>query len=136
MSVKLHRKSERGGAGVKMLLVITILLLIAHAGFNYVPVAYNAESFKQEMQTAVVQTLAMPSIGGATPADTLKNRIKKAAEANGIPQDAVIGIKPGKNGLQARVFYSQSVNILPFGIYTYNYNFDHTATPTGFLLKE
>ncbi len=27
------------------------------------------------------------------------------------------------------------INILPFGIYKYNYNFDLTATPNEFLLR-
>ena len=28
------------------------------------------------------------------------------------------------------------VNILPFGIYKYNYDFNYTAVPTGYLLRE
>lgn len=139
MSNKFNRKRERGGAGVKMLLVLVVLLSAAHAGFNYVPVAYNGESFKQEMQTLVVQSWAMPNLGSGTtvpPADALKNRVRKAADANGVPQNAQIMVKPAKEGMQVRVAYSQQVPILPFGIYTYDYNFDHTATPTGFLMKQ
>ena len=139
MSKKLNRKQERGGAGVKMLIVLVVLLSAAHAGFNYVPVAYNGESFKQELHTLVVQSWAMPNLGASTgtpPADALKNKIRKAADANGVPQNAQIVIKPAKEGMQARVVYSQQVPILPFGIYTYDYQFDHTAAPSGFLLKQ
>lgn len=139
MSNKSDRNQERGGAGVKMLVVLVVLLSAAHAGFNYVPIAYNGESFKQEMQTVVVQNWAMPNLGGGgtvPPADALKNRIRKVADANGVPQNAQIAVKPAKEGMQARVVYSQQVPILPFGIYTYDYHFDHTATPTGFLMKQ
>lgn len=138
MSKKFHRKQEHGGAGVKMLIVLVVLLSAAYAGFNYVPIAYSGESFRQEMQTLVVQSWAMPNLGmsNATPVDALRSRIRKAADANNVPQNAQIVIKPAKEGLQARVVYSQPVPVLPFGIYTYDYNFDHTATPTGFLVKQ
>jgi hypothetical protein len=46
--------SERGGAGVKFLIIFVVLILAANAGYNYIPVAYAGESFRQEMQTAVV----------------------------------------------------------------------------------
>jgi len=34
------------------------------------------------------------------------------------------------------VTYTKKVPILPLGIYTYNYVFDNTATPAGFLMKQ
>jgi hypothetical protein len=37
--------------------------------------------------------------------------------------------------VQARVYYSKPIAVLPLGLYTYNYEFDHTATPTGFMVK-
>jgi D-ornithine 4,5-aminomutase subunit beta len=39
-----------------------------------------------------------------------------------------------QHGLNAA--YSKKVGLLPFGIYTYTYQFDHVAVPTGFLLKD
>jgi hypothetical protein len=36
----LERPSERGGAAAKFLIIAVVLGLIAHAGFNFVPVAY------------------------------------------------------------------------------------------------
>jgi hypothetical protein len=129
-----NRKSERGGAGVKALLVIAVLLLAAHAGFNYVPVAYEGENFKQEMQTAVVNGLALPP--SVKPIDNITARIKKAAKDNDVPADAVMEIKPVGNIVQARVVYSKQVGLLPFGMYNYTYEFDYTAKPAGFLMKE
>jgi hypothetical protein len=129
-----NRRSERGGAGAKLLIVVTILFLIGNAGFNYIPVAYEAQDFKQEMQTAVVQGLALPT-GGAKPADAIKARIIKAAKANDLPVDTFMDVRQVNNVVQARVYYSKPIAVLPLGLYTYNYEFDHTATPTGFMVK-
>lgn len=129
------REAERGSAGAKFAVIFGLLALVAHAGFNYVPVAYDAESLKSEMETAVVQGLAMP--GRINPTDNVKARIQKAMQINNIPANAILDVKMGaNNSITARVAYTQQVNMLPFGIYKYNYVFDHTATPTGFLLKD
>lgn len=135
MSKIKYKHKERGGAGVKLTIILVILFLIGHAGLNYVPVAYSAESFKTEMHTAVVQGLAMPG-RGITAVDAVKARVQRAARANEIPDDAEMDIKMVNKVVQAHVVYTKSVNILPLGLYTYDYNFDHTATPTGFLLKD
>lgn len=134
MSKSKYKHNERGGAGVKLTFILVILFLVGHAGLNYVPVAYSAESFKSEMYTAVVQGLAVP--GKMTPVAAVKERIQRAAIANEIPQDAVMDVKQVKQVVEARVVYTKTVNILPLGLFTYNYHFDHTATPTGFLLKD
>ena len=130
-----NKKSERGGAGVKFLLVLTVIFLVAHAGWNYIPVAYQAQDFKQELETAVVQGVALPG-SQMTPVDTVKTRIRQKAQAEGIPSNYYLDVKQVKGIVQARVIYQKSVPILPFGLYTYNYYFDHTATPTGFLFTE
>ena len=128
-----NKKSERGGAGVKMVAVLAVLFLAAHAGYNYIPIAYEGQNFKQDMQTAVVQGMAVPS--GVMPLDMVKAKIQRAIISDGIPANALVEVKPNKDGVAARVAYSKQVSILPFGLYTYIYQFDHTATPAGFLLK-
>ena len=130
----LERSSERGGAAVKALLIGLVLVLIANAGYNYVPVAYAGASFRQEMDTAVVKGLAAP--GQLKPADVVKAHIQKAARDYELPSDAVMEIKPAGNMIQAHVSYSKEVNMLPFGLYRYNYQFNHTAQPVGYLTKE
>ena len=127
------RQTERGSASVKFAFVLGAIILFAHAGYNYVPVAYAGESFKQEMQTAVVQGLALPN--GGKPVEATKARLLRIAAQSDIPEDAMIDVKMIKTVIQAHVAYSKQVSILPFGLYTYTYHFDHTATPTGFLLK-
>ena len=129
-----NRETETGSAGFKFMIVLVVVLLVANAGFNYVPVAYNAESLKTDMSTAVLQGMALP--GRVSPVDNVKARIQKAVTSNDIPADALIDVKMAGNVLSARVVYTKQVDILPFGIYKYNYQFDHTATPTGFLLKQ
>lgn len=129
-----YKNSERGSTQVKLVAVLIVLFLIAHAGYNYVPIAYEGESFKQDMQTAVVQGMAPTQ--GMTIADTVKMKLQRAIASDNIPPDAIVQVKQAGNSVQAHVTYSKQVNILPFGIYKYNYHFDHTATPVGFLMKE
>ncbi len=129
-----NREAERGSAGVKFVVILVALILFGNALLNYVPVAYNAESLKTEMSTAVLQGLAIS--GKLNPVDNVKARIAKAIVTNDIPADAVVDVKQAGNALTAHVTYSKEVNILPFGMYKYTYKFDHTATPTGFLLKQ
>jgi hypothetical protein len=128
------RNSEKGSASAKLIITLTILFLFAHAGYNYVPVAYEGQNFKQDMQTAVVQGMAPPL--GVTQTDMVKGRLQKAMVSNHIPSDAVVVVKPANSTMTAQVAYTKQVSILPFGLYNYNYQFNHTATPTGFLLKD
>ncbi len=133
--VNKNRNSEQGSAYLKLILTILLLYSVAHAGYNYIPVAYEAENFKQDMQTAVVQAVAMPG-ANLTIKDTVKRKIKLAAGNNNVPPEAVIDIKQKGDTVQAHVVYTKKVEILPFGLYKYDYHFDNTATPTGFLFKE
>jgi hypothetical protein len=126
--------SQRGSAGAKFLALLVLIVLLAHAGYNYVPVAYNGASFRQEMDTAVVKGLA--ASGQMKPVDVVTAHVRKAAHDYDLPSDALIEIKPGQGHIAAHASYQQPVNILPFGMYKYNYQFDYTATPTGYLLKE
>ena len=130
----IERESERGSAGVKFAITLVIILLVANAGYNYVPVAYEAESVKSEMSTAVLQGLAMP--GKLSPVDNVKSRIQRALTINHVPENAILEVKQTGNSVTARVAYAKEVGLLPFGIYNYIYVFDHTATPSGFLLEQ
>ena len=129
-----NKNSEKGSAKVKLIVFLLILFVIGHAGYNYIPVAYEGENFKQEMQTAVVQGMAVPP--GITVNDMVKGKLQRAILANNVPADAFVQVKPANNSVQAHVAYTKQVNLLPFGIYKYNYQFNHIATPTGFLLKD
>lgn len=131
---KTDRQSERGSAAVKFLAVFVVLFLVAHAGWNYVPVAYQGASFRQEMDTAVVKALGAQ--GRLKPVDIVNASVKKALFDFDIPDDAEVEIGPVNGVVEVRVAYTRDVNMLPFGLYKYKYNFDYTAKPTGYLLKE
>lgn len=133
-STKTHFGPEHGGAGVKFLIIFVALILAAHAGYNYVPVAYQGANFRQEMDTAVVKGLA--ASGQMKPLDVVQASIKRAMADNDIPATAVVEIKPAGNVIQAHVSYSKEVNMLPFGLYRYEYVFDHRAVPAGYLTKQ
>ena len=127
------RESERGSAGAKFLIVFVLIVLAANAGYQFIPVAYAGESLKQEMQTAVVNGMAVPV--RMTPIDYVKNRVQKAVSDNNLPSDTLIEVKQVGNVVQAHATFNQKIPVLPFGIYSYDYKFDYTATPAGFLLK-
>jgi hypothetical protein len=115
-------------------MVFLVIFLIGNAGYHFIPVAYAGESLKQDMQTAVVQGLAAPS--KVSPIDLVKKKIQASMESNDVPADAVVEVKAQNNTIQAHVAYSKEVPIIPFGIYNYQYEFDHVATPSGFLTKQ
>ncbi len=129
--INASRVSERGSAGPKLLIVAAVLLIAGNALINWVPVAYNGENFKQEMHTAAVQAMVMPSSMG-NPVEMTKKKLKTLAAKNQLPPDAFIDVKMQSNVLTVHVAYEQEVSIVPFGIYNYKYTFDNTATPTGF----
>lgn len=127
------RTSERGSAGVKFLIIAVILFLIGNAAVNYIPVAYDSASFKQEMDTAVVKALA--ASGQMKPLDIATGSVRRAATDYNVPADAFVEVKPVNGVIQAHVVFQKKINILPFGMYKYDYKFDHVARPVGFLLK-
>lgn len=128
-----QRTSERGSAGIKFMLVILVLALLANAGMNYVPIAYQGASFRQEMDTAVVKGLS--ASGRVKPLEAVQASIKQASFEYDVPTDAYVDIKPVNGVVEARVAYTKQINMLPFGLYKYKYNFDYIAKPTGYLLK-
>src|SRR5687767_10313258 len=97
--------SERGSAAVKFLAVLLLIVLLANAGYNYVPVAYDGASFKQEMETAVVKGLA--ASGQMKPMDVVTSHIRRAATEYGVPQDALIEITPNKGYISAHASYQK-----------------------------
>ena len=129
------RGGERGSAAVKFMITLVVIGLVANAGYNYVPVAYEAESVKTEMQTAVLQGMALP--GKVNPVDNVKTRIQRALTVNHVPGNAVLEVRmAGNNSVTARVAYRKDVPLLPLGLFNYAYMFDHTATPSGFLIEQ
>lgn len=129
---KIH--SQVGSAGIKLVLVLVVLILIGHAGYNYITVAYKAEDFKQDMHAIVMKGISMPSSFGK-PVNIVKKRLESAVGTHNLPPTTIIEVKNKGKVVNARVYYQEDVAILPFGIYTYEYVFDHTVSPSGFLAE-
>ena len=121
----MQRSGERGSANLKFVLVMAIIIVSAYAGYLYVPVAYQANTFKDLMQhyadVAVAQGYS-PSWAG--------EQLMKSAPEYEIPADAAITPAQRDNRIEVRVQY---VKVIEFPGYTYNYEFDHTVKSTAFL---
>jgi len=127
------RNSERGEGGYKLILFLIGLFLVGWAGFNYIPVDYNARAYKQEMEATVQQAVVLPAAMN-NPVGWTDAQIKKIATDYGVPEDAVYEITQGKSGgVSATVKFKKSISLLPF--YTYEYQFDYTAKTSNFMLK-
>jgi hypothetical protein len=132
------RSGERGNSKVIFVIVVVLLVLIANAAYNYVPVAYNDASFKQEMDTIVTQAVTMPAATqGGQQSEWAKQMTRSAGNHYDVPKDAVIVTKTEANGVAVRntVTFHRKVQILPLGLYTYEYDFNYTAITGGFLGK-
>jgi len=123
--MQMQRSGERGSATLKFVIVMAILCSTAYAAYLYVPVAFQANTFKDLMQhyadVAAAQGYA-PSWAG--------EQLKKNAPEYEIPVDAVITPAQRDNRIEVRVQY---VRVIEFPGYTYNYEFDHTVKSTAFL---
>jgi hypothetical protein len=121
------RKSERGSARLKFLVVVIMIGAVAYAGYMYVPVAYNAYLFKDLMQQK-----ANAAVGLGHPPTWLKEQLVKSAPDYNIPSDVEITSAVQDKRMEVRAQYSMPIQ---FPGYTYQYNFDHTVKSTDFLLK-
>lgn len=119
------RKTERGSARLKFLMVIAVIGIIAYTGYVYVPVAYESYLLKDLMQHNVDVAATQ-----GYPASWVKDQLTKAGKEYGVPADAVIDPTQRENRVEVRV---QFVRPIEFPGFTYQYNFDHTARSTAFL---
>ena len=121
----MRRSGERGSASLKFLIVMAILGATAYAGYLYVPVAFNAATYKDLMQHYVDVAATQ-----GHPPKWLGDQLTKSAPEYGIPEDAVVTPVARDGRLEVRV---QFVKVIEFPGYPFNYEFDHTARSTAFL---
>ena len=120
-----NRLGERGGANLKFVIVMAILVTSAYAGYMYVPVAYQANMYKELMQH-----YADVAVAQNYPPSWAAEQLMKSAPEYNIPPDAVITPAQRDNRVEVRVQY---VKPIEFPGYTYNYEFDQTVKSTAFL---
>ena len=120
-----QRSTERGSASLKFLLVMLFLGASAYGGYLYVPVAYNAHAFKDLMQHYV----DVASAESKPPGWAAEQLMKNFADYD-VPANAVVTPNKRDQRIEVRIQY---VKPIEFPGYTYNYEFDYTATSTAFL---
>ena len=123
--MRMQRSGERGNANLKFLIVMAILVSVAYAGYLYVPVAFQANTFKDLMQHYTDVAAAQ----GYKPSWVGEQLMKTAPEYE-IPANAIITPTQRDNRMEVRVQY---VRAIEFPGYTFNYEFDHTEKSTAFL---
>jgi len=118
---------ERGGARLKLIVFLSIFAIVLYAGYLYVPVAVDSYYYKDIMQNMVNQAAAQGS-----DANWVKEQLVKNGPDYHVPPDAKITTTMQDKRVQARVQFIRPI-VTP--VYTYNYEFDHTAASTTFLTK-
>jgi len=119
------RKSERGGARLKFIIVVAVIAAVAYAGYQFIPVAYQAYQIKDLMQHEVDTAIAL-----GQPTSWIRDQLVKSSPEYGIPADAIITPTQQDNRMEVRVQYTQPIE---FPGFVYNYQFDHTAKSATFL---
>ena len=120
-----RRTSERGSANLKFVIVMALLGATAYAAYLYVPVAFQANAYKDLMQHYADVAAAQ----GFAPSWAGEQLMRSGAEYE-VPVNAVITPVQRDNRIEVRV---QFVREIAFPGYTYNYEFDHTVKSTAFL---
>ena len=121
----LRKRGERGGAQLKLIIFVAVLLAVGYAGYMYIPVAADAYYFKDAMQNKV-------NLAAAQGYDTgwLADQVSKSKSEFHVPDNAVITPTQNDGRMQCRVQFSRPIS---FPGFTYNYDFDYTAQSTSFL---
>jgi len=119
------RRRERGAANLKMIAVLLVVAVVGYMGFQYVPVAYQARSFKNFMNEKVTAAAENPSIPTEQKGSTVENQLRSSAKDYGVPPDAKITHIYQNGGLQVTVQFTKKINLLPG--FTHEYKFDYTA---------
>jgi hypothetical protein len=121
----LQKRSERGGAHVKLIIFIAVVAIAVYAAYMYIPVAVDAYYFKDAMQNKV-------NLAAAQGYDTgwVADQVSKSKAEFHVPDEAVITPSQNEGRVQCRVQFSRPIS---FPGFTYNYDFDYTAQSTSFL---
>jgi hypothetical protein len=122
---QLANKSERGGARLKFLVVMAIILVGAYSAYQFIPLAYQSYQLKDLMQHDVDTAVAL-----GKPASWVQDQLVKSSQEYGIPTNAVITPLQEDNRVQVRVQFNRPIE---FPGFVYNYEFDHTARSSTFL---
>jgi hypothetical protein len=117
--------AERGSARLNFLLLMAFIVAVAYAGYQYVPVAYQASQLKVFMQDTVNNAVVTDKDAGWA-----EDQLRRSLASYGAPPDARITVANRESRLEAHVQYTVPV---PLVITTYEYKFDHTTRSSNLL---
>jgi hypothetical protein len=120
-----QRQNEQGGARLKFLMVMTVIAAAGYVAYLYIPVAYQAHTYKDLMQ----HYADVAGSQGYKPEWAGEQLAKSAAEYD-VPADAIITPAQSDNRIEIRVQFTRPIE---FPGYTYDYEFDQTVKSTAFL---
>jgi hypothetical protein len=120
-------QNQHGSSKLSAVVALSIVGLLIYALINIIPASYQIMNFKTEMKNSVVQVLAMP-VSADKPNEKIKAKIKRVAGENGIPPSLTVDVAEAGKEIRTHVKFTRPIDVLPFGIYKYNYEFDETVT--------
>ena len=124
------RYNERGAARLKLIIVLVVVAVVGYMGFQYIPVAYQAYTFKKYMDDTA-EKAAVLSMATEQKGAWIENQLRSNGKDYGVPPEAKITSIYQENMMQITVRFTRPLNLLPG--FTYQYNFDHTAKSSTFL---
>src|SRR5262249_59689718 len=98
------RSNERGGARLKFIIVMAILICIGYAAYLYIPVRYQAYLFKDSMQ----QFVDIASAQGKPPT-WVGEQLTKTLDEYDVPSNAIITPTTTENRVQVRVQFTRAI---------------------------
>ena len=117
--------NERGGSRLNFLIIMVVVAVVAYAGYQYVPIAYQASQFKVFMKDTVDSAVVTDK-----DAKWVEDQLRRSLPTYGVPPDALVTVANRASRLEAHVEYTLPV---PFLITTYQYKFNHTVTSNTLL---
>ncbi|MEO6393394.1 MAG: hypothetical protein ABIP75_16215 [Pyrinomonadaceae bacterium] len=126
------RRSELGGSRITLTIVLVVLALSIFAGYNFIPIAFADSDIKTQLQTIATNAVILPaSTTGNNQINWTTTELNHLAQQYEIPTEAFKAEMSGP-AVKCTIKLKRKIPILPFGIYTYEYDFNFSATSAGY----
>ncbi|MCA1555546.1 MAG: hypothetical protein LC747_02540 [Acidobacteria bacterium] len=122
-----RKTNERGGARFNLLIVVVVLVAAAYAGYQYVPVAYQASQLKIFMEDTANKAVITDKN-----AQWVEEQLRKSLPEYGAPPDTLITVVNRESRLEANMQYTIPI---PLIVTTYQYKFNYTTRSSNFFSK-
>lgn len=124
-SFSARRTNERGGSRLNLLIVLAVVATVAYAGYNYVPIAYQASQLKIYMEDTVNKAVITDKN-----AQWAEEQLRKSLPEYGAPPNTLITVAKRESRLEANVQYTIPI---PLFVTTYQYKFNYTTRSSNFF---